>query len=190
MCLAIFKPAGVELPEPSIRSGWIGNPDGGGYAFVKEGSIVVRKNFGKLAEFYAAYKKDAEENAGSPFVVHFHIRSMGDRSLDNTHPFEFEHGVLIHNGTLTGTGARSLEGPSDTKLFADKFGKYLTYDNVEKYKKDFEEALDYNKIVLLYPDGRHHILNEDKGETDNKVWYSNSSYRTRTGNYHMLPSAR
>lgn len=188
MCLAIFKPAGVELPEPSIRSGWIGNPDGGGYAFVKEGSIVVRKNFGKLAEFYAAYKKDAEENAGSPFIVHFRIRSMGDRSLDNTHPFEFEHGVLIHNGTLTGTGARSLEGPSDTKLFADKFGKYLTYDNVEKYKKDFEEALDYNKIVLLYPDGRHHILNEDKGETDNKVWYSNSSYRARAGNYHMLPS--
>lgn len=84
MCLAIFKPAGVELPEQSIRSGWIGNPDGGGYAFVKEGSIVVRKNFGKLAEFYAAYKKDAEENAGSPFVVHFRIRSMGDRSLDNT----------------------------------------------------------------------------------------------------------
>jgi hypothetical protein len=188
MCLAIFKPAGVELPDQSIRNGWISNPDGGGYALAKEGKLIVRKNFGKLAEFIEAYKKDAKDNPDSPFIVHFRIRSMGDKGLDNTHPFEFEHGALIHNGTISGTGAHTSNGPSDTKVFTDRFGKYLDYESVAKYKSDLDAALDWNKMVILYPDGRHHILNQAKGTEEGGVWYSNTTYKAyNRSSYPMMP---
>lgn len=174
MCLAIYKPADVSISEARLKSGWLGNSGGGGFCYVRKGQVKVFKEFLKWQDFLEAYNQHLAKNKKSPFLIHFRIPSMGDRSGKNTHPFTFAHGALIHNGTIYGTGAISGSGPSDTALFTARFGDRLTYDNVEDNKKQISEALGYNKIALLYHDGRHQILNEEDGHWVDGAWYSNN----------------
>lgn len=176
MCLAIVKPASAVISSDNLRNGWLANPDGGGYAYVKEGKVVISKGFRKLKDFMAAYTEDSIRNANSPFLVHFRICSLGEVSDDNTHPYPIDNGALIHNGTLTGTGARYGTGPSDTKLFSQRYRDALSFDFVQKYKPKWDTALSGSKLCMLYEDGRYQIVNEKDGVWDGGIWYSNRSY--------------
>lgn len=187
MCLAIYKPASVLIPEDHLRNGWIGNPDGAGFAFIKDGEVEIRKGFMLLKDFMTAYKEAAESNPDSPFLVHFRIRSMGSREAINTHPYRLpDGGALIHNGTITGTGATWDTGDSDTQFFIKKYGDSLTFDIVTEIMDDLEKALDYNKLVMLWGNGKHIIVNESVGQWDEGVWYSNGTFRARPN---MAPSS-
>lgn len=177
MCLAIVKPASVNLPVDHIRNGWIANSDGGGYGFVREGRAQIRKGFMKLKEFVTAYEKDLEDNPSSPFILHFRIGTDGAIGPENTHPFRIDTGILIHNGMLSGTAARRGTGPSDTALFVDKYKSNLNYDFVVKNKTKWNSALSSNKIAMLYDDGRYAIVNEALGWWVDGVWYSNQSFK-------------
>lgn len=179
MCLAILKPAKATLPTAHIRNGWISNPDGGGYGFVRDGKVVIRKGFSKLKEFEEAYVADSEQYKDSPFLVHFRICTMGTRGEDNTHPFPIDDGILIHNGTITGTKAVYGQGKSDTALFAEQFSKDLTFDFIMKNKTELNSSLTYNKVAILYTDKRYAIINEGDGYWVDDVWYSNKSYAPR-----------
>lgn len=179
MCLAIFKPAKVDVPESHLAMGWQHNPDGAGFAYVHKAQVVTTKGFMTYKEFLAAYKAASSKYKTSPFLIHFRIRSMGEKSAVNTHPYPIPGGALIHNGTITGTAATHGSGPSDTFFFAKEFGEQLSYDFALKNRKEWEDALDYNKVVLLYEDKRFLILNETSGEWNSDVWYSNKSYVAR-----------
>jgi predicted glutamine amidotransferase len=184
MCLAIFKPAKVSIPQEHLRNGWIGNSNGGGYAFVNKKKLTVRKGIMTLKEFEEAISKDLKQYSKSPFVIHFRIRSQGDMSAENTHPFNIAGGVLIHNGTLDGTGAMYGTGESDTSKFCNLFGDKFTHAWVEENKAALERAIgDYNKFVMLYENGKHHIINEKAGNWSGDVWYSNHSYKPRLSAY-------
>lgn len=176
MCLAIFKPAKVMVPEAHLNAGWQSNSDGAGFAFIKDGKVVAAKGYMNLKDFIAAYTTAAARNKKSPFLIHFRIRSMGEKGEVNTHPFPIKGGMLIHNGTIDGTDAEWQKGPSDTSCFAEKFYEALAYDTVSKHKKEFEEAVSFNKIAMLYDNGQHIILNESRGHWTNDVWYSNHGY--------------
>lgn len=178
MCLAIFKPAGKSIPAEHIKNGWQRNPGGAGFAYIKSGKIQTQKGFMTLNEFESAYYQAAKRNKKSPFLIHFRIPTMGSRNEENTHPYTFEHGVGIHNGTLHGTGAVYGVGDSDTKKFFDLFGKQMTFDNVTKLKDKLEAALGHNKFVLLYPDGRRIILRESDGFWHDDVWYSTMAFKS------------
>lgn len=179
MCLAIFKPANVILPEESIRNGWIANSDGGGYAYINKKKVVMRKGIMTLKEFGEAYAADSKQYKKSPFAVHFRIRSMGDKDPLNTHPFAIADGALIHNGTIDGTGAQHGVGVSDTAKFCEMFGDKLTFDWVQENKADLEAAVSWNKLVMLYSTGKFHIINEKQGLWHGDVWYSNHSFKPR-----------
>lgn len=177
MCLAIVKPAGKDVPLEHLRQGWVSNPDGAGFGYVKDGKAVSSKGFMKLKEFLEAYNMTVEAHPESNFLIHFRICSMGTISEDNTHPFHIENGLLIHNGTLTGTTAKYRDGPSDTKLFADMFKQNLSFDFVQKNKAEFDAALVGSKLAMLYDDNTYQIVNEKDGYWVDGVWYSNHSYR-------------
>lgn len=182
MCLAIVKPGNLVIPTDYLERGWQYNPDGAGFAFVKDGKVEIKKGYMSLKDFLGAYNKYWEENKKSTFLIHFRIRTFGAKGPYNTHPFEIKDGALIHNGSVSGVGAQS-DGPSDTALFARKYSNVLSYDTVHKHRAEFEDAVGYNKIAMLYHDGRYLILNEKAGDWDNDIWYSNSSYKrtsTRT----------
>ena len=184
MCMAIFKPAKVVVKEEHLRNSWIANPDGAGFAYVKAGKVVVEKGFQTVKEFLAAYDKVFKKNKNSPFLIHFRIRSMGAKGSEHTHPYVFQHGALIHNGTIHGTGAVYDSGPSDTELFTRRFGNEMTYENVTALKVKLEQALDFNKIVILYPTKDAVILNERKGYWHEGTWFSTKAYETRNRSYY------
>jgi len=185
MCLAIFKPPGVTIPEEHLRGGWISNPDGAGFAFVEKGKVKFVKGLMTLQEFLKVYNSYAALHPESPFLVHFRIRSQGDKSEANTHPFPFKHGCGIHNGTIDGTGAKWNEGKSDTALFFEKHGDRLSYKIVEENRTDLERAIGVgNKIALLYNNGKHIILNPHLGTWKDTVWYSNHSFVPRRDHTH------
>ena len=177
MCLAIFKPAKSNITEDILSQGWLGNSDGAGFAYVHKGKVVISKGYMKLQEFLEAYRTASKLHAKSPFIIHFRIKSMGAKNEDNTHPFPIEGGALIHNGTLTGTKAEWDKGPSDTALFAQRYFSHLSYAEVHANKEEFEEAVVYNKIAMLYNSGQYIILNEKNGVWHNDVWYSNHSFK-------------
>ena len=179
MCIAIYQPAGAKISVESLRECWVRNSDGAGFAYVDGGRVVVEKGFMTLKQFGTAYKAALDKfGEKSPFLVHFRIRTHGNKDADNTHPFNIKGGVLIHNGTISGTGAGGGISKSDTALFCEKFGNDLTFENVEKTKKQLEDALGWNKLVMLYDDGRHQIVNEKEGIWHERVWFSNTGFRT------------
>ena len=178
MCLAIFQPAAVTVPETALRAGWCSNSDGAGFAYLRKGKVKVQKGYMSLKDFMEAYSDAAGKNKDSPFLIHFRIRSQGDKSSANTHPFELPTGAVIHNGTLDGTGATWGVGESDTAKFVSKFKDILNFDFLSAKKKEMEDAVSYNKMAFLFNDGRHVILNESKGHWDGGVWYSNGSYKS------------
>ena len=186
MCLAIVCPVGSFVPLDFLKQGWVSNPDGAGYAFTRDGKVVVKKGYGKLKTFMEDYHKDVRDNDESAFLVHFRIRTMGDRSDKNTHPFIIPNGAMIHNGSLTGTNCKYDVGDSDTSAFASRFGKHLTYDFVYNKNKELGDAIgDYNKLAMLYDDNRYVIVNEERGHWHDKVWYSNTSYKRYSGSYNF-----
>lgn len=180
MCLAILRPAGVDIPAENLKQGWISNPDGGGYGFVSGNKCVTRKGFGKWKDMQEALTADLKQHTNSPFLIHFRICTLGTKDITNTHPFEIEGGLLIHNGTLTGTGASYGSGKSDTALFAESFSKDLSFDFVHKNKKELGDSVSGSKFALLYDDKRFSIINEDDGHWEAGVWYSNRGYEARS----------
>lgn len=192
MCIAIVKLPDADVSEANLRASRIANPDGAGFAYVKDGKVVVEKGFRTLNPFLEAYKKAVEANSASTFLIHFRIRSMGDKSSDNTHPFLYDHGCMIHNGTLSGTGATWGEGESDTKKFVDRFKDNLTLEVVEANADKLGKAIGSgNKLAFLFHNGKHVIVNKDRGVQEDGVWYSNYTFRPRgttymTGNHSSM----
>ncbi len=179
MCLAILKPAKASVTDDALRGGWIANSDGGGFAYIHKNKMVINKGFTSLKEFMASYKAASEKFSTSPFLIHFRIRSMGDKSVSNMHPFPVLNGsgALIHNGTISGTDAKYSTGESDTALFVAKYGASLDFDTITKHQKEWDDALGYNKVAILYNDSSYALINEKNGYWNNDVWYSNQSYK-------------
>ncbi len=180
MCIAIVIPKGATASKDYLHNGWCANSDGGGFAYVRKGKVKIVKSLMKWKTWEDAYYTAREANPDSPFLVHFRIRSAGSNTADNTHPYALKTGAVIHNGTLTGSGADWYRGPSDTAKFVEKFGEHLTYDNVLSKKLAMEAAIGYNKLAFLFNNGKFVIVNEDAGHWDAGVWYSNASFRTNT----------
>lgn len=181
MCVAIVTKAGKVIDNGALWRGWDSNPHGGGFAYVKDGKVVIEKGFMTYNKFQAAYadasKKYAED---SPFLVHMRIRTSGATNANNCHPFPIRNGALIHNGIMfTPTGDRA--GPtsdrkSDTRVFAESLYNILKLEHVQKQARGIQEAIGYgNKLAFLYDDKQYFILGESQGDWDDGVWYSNNS---------------
>ena len=180
MCIAIYVPAGAKVSQEHLHNGWCANSDGGGMAYLRGNKVKVVKSLMKWKDWWEVWQAAREANPSSPFLAHFRIRSTGANDADNTHPFKLKTGAMIHNGTLTGSGADWNSGLSDTRMFVDKFGEHLTYDNVLKHKKAIEEAIGYNKLVFLFNNGKGVIINEESGQWHEGAWFSTGAFRARS----------
>lgn len=176
MCIAIVKLPEANIPEEHLRSSWIANPDGAGFAYVHEGKVQISKGFMALKDFLDAYTQAVATYSTSTFLVHFRIRSMGDKDPNNTHPYVCDSGAMIHNGTISGTGADYGKGPSDTAKFVERYNKDLTLDFLTENSSEINTALGHNKLAFLFHDGQHYIANAAHGWWEGGVWYSNRSY--------------
>lgn len=190
MCVAILTKPGAVLTPDQIKEGWSCNPDGGGFAYVRDDKVQIVKGFMKVEHLVESYKAMSELYAeDSPFLVHMRIGTSGGKTPKNTHPFPIKNGALIHNGIMfTPAGERAgtpEDRKSDTRVFAEALYNVLELEHVKKAEKRILREIGYyNKVCFLYNDKSYYILNEDAGDWEGDIWFSNSSCKpSRRYNY-------
>lgn len=182
MCLAIYQPAGVSIPESHLREGFNNNPHGAGFMYFDEkGKVQTFKSMhfdAFIDEYEAAW---AMHGKHSPFSVHFRWATHGTQDINNVHPFKMnEHVAVLHNGIID--CKIQDKKMSDTAAFVrDYLGNLprnwqdneFLFDMVEQYCVG-------SKLVVMTsdPDAEYcaYIVNEDAGHWHENVWYSNASY--------------
>jgi predicted glutamine amidotransferase len=192
MCLAIAS-KGKRVEETHIENAFAHNSDGAGYAYVKDGEIIIEKGFfnvGELLESYASMPENA------PHLLHFRLATAGKENAENCHPFKVSDGIAyIHNGIIH--DARTCANYSDTYYFNEDYLKPLLAKRYALLKepafiKLLEEFIGkFNKLAFLNREGQIILVNEEAGhwDDDEQIWYSNRSYVTYTSySSNALPS--
>lgn len=190
MCLAVYKPAGLDIPKVNLKNAYDTNSDGCGLCWAADGELHVEKGMMTFDNFYAAY----EAHKDHPMLIHFRKSTHGKKDHENCHPFLFNDGqlALIHNGVIP---IKCIEdGYSDTWHFVNKVLEPLVKDHGVPID---DQALSWfirvsigsDKVAVMDAKGETILFNEDKGNWEDadgadgkkgKVWYSNFSFRYGT----------
>ena len=181
MCVAVYKPAGVKMPDKAtFQSCWDTNPDGAGFAYRSGGKIQICKGFMKFEKFWDAVKRF--ENCSGEMFYHFRIATHGGICPENTHPFPVSSDIralqgltvstdacIIHNGILPTTPEHP--GISDTMQCI----KNIAESGIDTAKaiKLIEPFLGGSKIALMTREKT--ILAGDWHDVDG-VKYSNTHW--------------
>lgn len=182
MCVIAVQPKGnPTLSEDILSNCWWNNPHGAGYMFTSGGVLTIRKPFFKLKDLISAYVSDHRQHGhSSPFVLHFRWMTHGKKNELNTHPHVLADGEvgLVHNGVL------DFDPPStkisDTVFFCRTvLAKRAASQLVgKKFNALLGEMIGkHNKFVLMDGNGKLSIVNEKQGLYDNRVWWSNNTYK-------------
>ena len=179
MCVIVLQPAGQQLSGNKFRNCWTRNKDGGGYSFIHEEKLVLKKGYFDSVAMLDEYRKDLEAHPQSPFLLHFRISTSGVIDEVNSHPHWVRDDlVMAHNGHVSGYGDKTK---SDTLEFIDLVlqkmpplweDDYIQIHLIERY-------IDGDKIALLRNDGDYTLLNEEDGVWKDGLWFSNNSYEKR-----------
>lgn len=183
MCIAIVAPAGRRIEEQHLINSFNGNPDGAGFAYVKDGKVTVSKGHMTLSSFVETYKTLFDSFGGeNPMLAHCRIATAGAVTRDNCHPFRIKGGAMIHNGHLWNTGYDSAK--SDTREFAEIFHNILDFDSIKVAleEDDFLEIIGHDKMAFLYDSGEWLTAGDWVTDMDTGVLFSNSGYRSGLGN--------
>lgn len=182
MCIAISKPAGKIISEEILRNCFVANPDGAGFAVkgATEGEVDVYKGYMTFQSFYEAFKPFQEQAA----IIHFRIATHGSVKPENCHPFMVNNGLaFIHNGIINNVTGKvnHLEDEVDTNAFNRLYLQHLP----DRFYRDrvlcdlVGNYIGYSKLAFINAQGELSIINEEKGEWSDGVWYSNTSFRGR-----------
>jgi len=182
MCLAIVKPAGLDVPEKNLRSGYEHHNDGCGIAWAENGELHVEKGMLTWDAFLGLYEGVKEH----PCLIHFRKATHGPKNETNCHPFLFNDGklALIHNGVIqikiednalsdTGNFVKSIMDPIVKTAQVPLDHPALAFL--------IQRSIGTDKVAIMDGNGKVIFFNEDKGTVEDKIWYSNCSFRW-TGN--------
>lgn len=190
MCVAVVVPAGQRLTDDQLQAMHKSNRDSWGFGFRssavhakdkdKYGYCVTVKDVSNTEDMIRRYHQSLDDDktgrADFPHLAHFRIRTAGQVSVENAHPFPIKDGLLIHNGHLGGAGGATY---SDTyyfaKMFAEHLSDSLTEDQISKLGSIIGK---YNKLALLHKSGKATIINEKEGTyLPNGIWVSNTYWQ-------------
>lgn len=181
MCIAIFQPAGKELPKETLANCWKVNDDGAGMLYTHNGTLYAHKELISFEDFYDYYKHVYDlVGEVSPMVLHFRIKTHGLISYMNCHPFLVNENLgFVHNGILSNVDVHRAGKTSDTyelnKQILQKLPtNFLKHEGTIALLKKFCSG---SKLVFLDNEGNHTIINENLGSWDDGVWFSNTSYK-------------
>lgn len=173
MCIAIYKPRRLIIPEDVLENCFANNPDGAGFAVAHAGRLTVKKGYFTFGEFIKAFRKHAKKAS----AIHFRVATSGKVDKNNCHPFRVsEHAAIIHNGILPWPNTAS---ESDTACFVEDV---LKADPVGLFecpvlKESLEDFIGrHNKIVAIDGDGRYNIFCEAAGKWVDDCWFSNETW--------------
>lgn len=179
MCIAIYKPAGVQISEEHLWNCYETNDDGWGFAArMPDSTLHIRKGTTLYRHFLDEYLPFQDRQC----LIHFRIKTHGEVNKRNCHPFRISPGLaVIHNGIIP-IDSNVDKGRSDTWHFVE-----LVLKQMHRHRRDFwlrpeyqwalEQAIGYSKLAFLRADGRYAIYGEKAGDWDHDCWWSNTSYK-------------
>jgi predicted glutamine amidotransferase len=196
MCIAIFKPLGIDLPKKEIlKRCFNNNPDGAGFMFVANDKVNVKKGFMSFKTFEKALKKldKKYEVKNIPMVLHFRITTQGGVKASLTHPFALSNNydtmkqldgtydvAIAHNGIISCSSSYGVSDHNDTMEFIKEImfplinGKKDYYQN-ENSMSVIKYLLGGNRFAIMDKFGHTELLGD--WINDDNVYYSNSSYK-------------
>ena len=194
MCIAIMKSANKKINKATLRRCYDANPDGAGFMYAEDKQLHVKKGYFTFKEFYKEYRPHGDKQV----LIHFRIKTHGPINKDNCHPFLVNSGLgFIHNGIISGYG-------SNTKSDTIEFNESILQKIVAKHGNNslfddpmvelIENVIGYSKLVFLDRHGNYTIMNENKGNWNDGVWYSNMSWKkpekVKSNNFLTYPYQR
>lgn len=184
MCVIIFKPSGVALPDYEVfDSCWHTNPDGFGMCWSDGSTVTLDKGYmDKTSAWLAMSKLDSAHAA----VFHFRISTSGLVDSGACHPYPVTsdtkklralHMVnlpyaVAHNGII-GDGGKVL---NDTQLWvlhelAPMMG--ASRAEIAKFMDRWADRAN-SRFVMLYGDGDYHLAGD--WIEDNGLHFSNTHW--------------
>lgn len=184
MCIIMCALGNVAPPREHLEQSCRNNPDGFGFAMVTERDglrqLIVRKSMtsGNLIDEF----EDAFTRYGKSVVAwafHARIATHGKVNEQNCHPFPVgNQAVMFHNGVLP-----VYQAPTDPRTDSETFASdYLpTLGGVPASWQACDvigRFAGQSKLVFLEPQAEMPlvIVNEDLGQWNGDIWYSNTSY--------------
>jgi predicted glutamine amidotransferase len=171
-------PQGVALPpKDKLKNCAENNPDGMGFAYVKDGEIYLSKGIFEFESFYNRLVETRKYN-DSNMLIHFRIATHGTVKTENCHPFIInEDMVMIHNGMLS--NVECYKDTTDSESFAID---YLSKMTPEMVKHPGVYALLDNfigigsKIAILTSADEVIMFNKKGWHERDGVFFSNYTY--------------
>jgi len=131
MCVIVYKPNDINLPDSIIDDCFLENPNGAGFTIIKKhNEIITRKGFMTIDELKTALNEYGNLDSLG-LVLHFRIMTSGIVNPINTHPYPITNKpalftqlelndipVIYHNGVLFGKQTSYTE---DIDLYSDSF---------------------------------------------------------------------
>lgn len=188
MCVIIHRPAALEIPFNKLKVACQKNNDGFGISVFDRGKLEIRRVWEPKGNDPELLAKMLEEAKDHEVFVHLRLRSVGNISIDNVHPFLFidednRQYALMHNGTMQDYNRG--KGRTDSEVFAQEIVKPLVNnwkndnplldEDFKRLVRNFAGVGTYNKIVVMNNLGSSVIVNKDAGcEVIPGVWASNA----------------
>jgi len=185
MCVAVLKPEKSTIDEKTIRNCWDTNPDGGGFMYVNNGKIIVKKELFDVENFIKKYRENLPYFK-SDVILHFRIGTSGLMNLENTHPHKVNENVyMVHNGIIDRCTEINSKF-SDTMKFCN-FISHLPNDFMKNNSlmELITGYIETDKMVFMDNLGNTRIINESLGKWVNGNWYSNLNWKN-TGKFYTF----
>lgn len=180
MCIIIAQPNNVTLAQQLLLRCWLSNSHGGGIAYVDGGQVKIFKELYNFDKYYEGYLNIREQYPKSKLVLHMRIKTHGDISLDNCHPFVVNDRLAVaHNGTISAIKAEYNGKESDTAKFTREILQQLPtgFQNNPGCQRLIQEFIGHSKLAFLSSRNEITIINPHLGEKEGDVWYSNGGYK-------------
>jgi hypothetical protein len=179
ICVIICKPKDVSLPQSILEAAFKRNDDGWGMMRlaghgVKHRVIVDRGVSTSFEEFYKLYQA---KYAAFQCAVHMRIKTHGEISEENCHPYKIMDDVYImHNGTMSNAPTTN-PAMSDTWHFAQLLKSVCNGDPTRLRDPSIQHLIHMaiggsNKLVVLDKEG-FLTFNHSAGKEHEGAWYSN-----------------
>lgn len=195
MCIIVIKPIGASLPSKLVfETCFWNNPDGAGFMYNEQGSVVIQKGFMDFDSFWQQIEKFSRKFVveSLAMVFHFRIGTQGSNDYKNCHPFPLSTETdkliakrlrtnigIVHNGIISLTSRYDKTiAFSDTHFFIKDYLSLIIDDNnfyMDDKKMKLIEKLADSKLTFLDGSGKITTIGQFESD-DSGCLYSNNSY--------------
>lgn len=197
MCIIIYKPKDVSLPEEHIlKTCFDNNPHGAGIMYKKgfQSQVFIQKGLMTFDYFMEILNTIPEQHE---MALHFRIGTAGKNNQGNCHPFpvtdnfkkmieieQITNLALVHNGILTKYDYKNSIFSDTMHFIAEILSDSFVLDNMDNPTliRLLEDYTDFNKF-LFFAKGKETFTLGDAWEKKDDIYYSNKTYKIAYAGY-------